>query len=340
MGESLSERIFKRGSEFLNVEYPIICGAMTWVSEPKLVAAVSNAGGLGCLAGGNSPSDILKKQIEETRSLTGKPFGVNLITIAPVYRDHLALIKEVKPSIVIFAGGIPRKAEIDIVKEIGAKALCFAANYIMARRMIEYGADALIIEGREAGGHIGHLSLSILIQEVLAKVQDIPVFVGGGIATGRMCADLLMMGAAGVQLGTRFVVAEESNAHEAFKKKIIKSKSRDAISTPQIDSRLPVSPVRALRNKGTEDFGRLQIELVEQIDKGDINRMDAQLKLEEFWMGRLKTAIIDGDVSGGSLMAGQSVGLVDKEMPAKDIIDELVTDIEEELKRIRDILTI
>ncbi len=338
MGENLSNRVFKKGCDFLRVKYPIICGAMTWVSEPKLVAAVSNAGGLGCLAGGNSPTDVLKKQIEETRCLTDKPFGVNLITLAHVYREHLSLLQDVKPDFVIFAGGIPRKAEIDSVKEIGAKALCFAANYTVANRMIEYGADALIIEGREAGGHIGHVSLSVLLQQVLFQVQDIPVFVGGGIASGRMCASLLLMGAAGVQLGTRFAVAEESCAHPEFKKKFVKAKARDAVETPQLDRRLPVSPVRALRNKGTDDFAKLQIKLIEQLEKGEISRIEGQIKLEEFWMGRLQSAVIDGDVSYGSLMAGQSVGLVDKVMAVNDIIDELVNDIENELKRVRDVL--
>ncbi len=338
MTTRLTDRFFQHGRDFLQVKYPIICGAMTWVSDPKLVAAVANAGGFACLAGGNTPVDILEQQILETRALTDKPFGLNVITIAPVYREQLDLVRKTKLPYLIFAGSFPRQSEVKSVKEIGTKIMCFASSHSIARRMLNYGADALIIEGSEAGGHVGYVSLCVLLQQVLFELQEVPIFVGGGIATGQMCAHLLLMGAAGVQLGTRFALAAESCAHPDFKERYLKAKAREAVSTPQFDSRLPVVPVRALRNKGTDDFSKLQIELIKQLDEGSISRKEAQFKVEEYWMGCLRSAVIDGDVSHGSLMAGQSVGLVDKIMPVKNIIDDLVNQTEKELHRVRDSL--
>jgi len=316
-----------------------MCGAMTWISTPELVAAVCNAGGFGCLAGGNTPIDILEQQIEQTRRLTDKPFGLNVITIAPAYTDQLELIQRTNPPFVVFAGSFPRDKEVKIAKDSGAKVLCFASTYSIAQRMIRYGADALILEGMEAGGHVGHVTLTVLLQQVLFEVPDIPVFVAGGISTGRMCAHMFLMGAAGVQMGTRFVLSEESCAHPEFKKELIKAKARDAVSTPQFDSRLPVVAVRALRNKGTREFGRLQLELISQLDAGALNSSDAQQRVEEYWMGALHRAVIEGDTVTGSLMAGQSVGLVNRTMPIKDIIDELVRDTEAELQRIQNTLS-
>jgi enoyl-[acyl-carrier protein] reductase II len=332
---SLLDTFSERGCRFLGTRYPILCGAMTWVSDPKLVAAVCDAGGFASLAGGNSPTEILEQQIRETRELTDKPFGLNVITIAPAYRDHLELAGREKLPFVIFAGSFPRRPEIELAKKNGAKVLCFASTQTIAQRMVEYGADALVLEGMEAGGHVGHVTLAILLQQVLFKVDDVPVFVAGGLGTGRMCAHLLLMGAAGVQMGTRFALSRESCAHPRFKETFIKAKARDAVSTPQIDSRLPVVPVRALRNEGTDDFRRLQVELIAKLGKGEIDRTEAQVKVEEFWVGRLRNAVVDGDVSHGSLMAGQSVGLVDKEMTVQEIIDDIVGEAEAELKRVQ-----
>ena len=335
MSTTLLDGFSRRGSEFLGVRYPFICGAMTWVSDPKLVAAVCNAGGFASLAGGNTPRDILERQIRETQRLTDKPFGVNLITIAPAYREHLQLVSELQLPFVIFAGSFPRRPELELVKNTGARALCFASTESIARRMLKYGADALILEGMEAGGHVGHVTLMILLQQVLFKVPDVPIFVGGGIATGRMCAHMFMMGAAGVQLGTRFALAEESCAHPKFKEAFIKAKARDAVSTPQFDSRLPVVAVRGLRNRATEDFGKLQLDLVNQLSRGEMARAEAQETVEKFWVGRLREAVMDGDISRGSMMAGQSVGMVDRVMPVQDIVNELVADTEAELQRMR-----
>jgi enoyl-[acyl-carrier protein] reductase II len=334
MNTKLSDRFFKRGREFLGVKYPFICGAMTWVSDPKLVATVCNAGGFACLAGGNNPPEILKQQIEETRRLTEKPFGMNLITIAPAYQEQLQLAQRMSLPYVFFAGSFPRENEMKLVQESGAKVLCFASTRSIANRMLRYGADALILEGMEAGGHVGQVSLIVLLQQLLFEISEVPIFAAGGIATGKMCAHLFLMGAAGIQLGTRFATSEESCAHPDFKQRLLQAQARDAVSAPQFDSRLPVVAVRALRNKGHDDFARLQLKLVRQLDEGSILRSEAQEQVEEFWMGALYRAVVEGDIAHGSLMAGQSVGLVDKIMPVQDILEELARDTEAELERV------
>ena len=326
----------KRGSEFLNVKYPILCGAMTWVSEPQLVAAVCKSGCFGCLAGGNAPVDILHKQILETRSLTPNPFAVNLITIAPAYHDQLEMLKDMKVPYIVFAGSFPKEKEVLAAKETGAKVMCFASTVSIAERMIKFGADAIILEGSEAGGHIGHVSSIVLMQQVLFKFADqIPVFVAGGIATGKMIAHALLMGASGVQLGTRFVMTEECRAHENFKMAFRRANARDAVATPQFDSKLPVVSVRSLRNKGMDEFGKLQLRLLKELEAGTVTRQFAQEEVERFWVGALRRAVVDGDVDGGSLMAGQSVGLVDKVMPIRDVVAELLNDAEAELVSVK-----
>lgn len=331
----LRDCLFARGREFLGVETPVLCGAMTWVSNPALVSAVSNAGAFGCLAGGNTPPEILVKQVAETRSLTDKPFALNLVTVSPAYASQLVLLKELKLPYVVFAGSVPKEHEVALAKESGAKVLCFAPTMALAKRMLKFGADALVLEGMEAGGHIGHVSLMVLLQELLFEISAVPVFVAGGIATGRMCAHLLMMGAAGVQLGTRFAIAEESTVHEKFKTAFVRAKSRDAVASVQIDGRLPVVSVRALQNKGCESFSKLQLRLIQEIDAGTVTREHAQEEVEKFWMGALRRAAVEGDIENGSVMAGQSVGLVDKIMSVKEILAELTADIETELQRIK-----
>ncbi|MCP3964898.1 MAG: hypothetical protein GY750_11150 [Lentisphaerae bacterium] len=328
--------LMQRGSDFLGCEYPIICGAMTWVSEPNLVAAVCNSGCFGCLAGGNAPTDILRQQVAQVRELTDKPFGVNLITIAPSYKEHLEAIKDMKLPFVVFAGSFPRREEIEIAKATGAKVMCFASTVSIAKRMIRFGADAIILEGNEAGGHIGHVSATVLMQQVLFEVADsTPVFMAGGIATGKMMAHTLLMGAAGVQLGTRFVMTDECLAHDKFKLSFIRANARDAISTPQYDSKLPVVAVRSLRNKGVQEFGHLQLKLLKELESGSIKREVAQEEVEKFWMGALRKAVVDGDVEGGSLMAGQSVGLVNKIVPVRELVDELITDASEAVGQLK-----
>ena len=331
----LIDRFFGAGREFLGCQYPIMCGAMTWVSDPKLVSTIGNAGGFGLLAGGNTPVDIFEQQIIETQELTDKPFGVNLITLAPVYNDQLELVCKLGCQFVVFAGSIPKKSEIEKAKRCGANVICFASTAPLAHSLIERGADALILEGSEAGGHIGPVALSVLIQQILFNVGSVPIFIAGGIATGRMMAHLLMMGAAGIQMGTRFIMAEECIAHAKFKETFRKAKAKDAMATPQFDSRLPVIPVRALKNEGSIEFAKLQLELLSKLDNNLIERHEAQYKVEEFWAGALRQAVIEGDVARGSLMAGQSVGLVNKIQPLKEIIAEMITDAESELQRLK-----
>jgi enoyl-[acyl-carrier protein] reductase II len=333
----LLDKFIKAGQDFLGCKFPIMCGAMTWVSDYKLIGALGNAGGFGLLAGGNTPVDILEKEIIATREYTDAPFGVNLITIAPVYKNQLQLVCDTHCELVMFAGSIPKDSEIQQVKDTGAKVICFAPTAPLAHRLIKMGADALMIEGAEAGGHIGPVSLSVLLQQILFEIDSVPVFVAGGIATGRMMAHLLMMGAAGIQMGTRFVMSEECKAHPKFKAVFKKANARDAVATPQFDSRLPVIPVRALKNKGSIEFSKLQIELMYKLEKKLIDQQQAQYEVENFWVGALRDAAIDGNIERGSLMAGQSVGLVNKIKPILGIIDEMVNDAESELKRLNKI---
>ncbi|MFA6103303.1 MAG: nitronate monooxygenase [Victivallaceae bacterium] len=330
------ESMMKRGSDFLNCKYPVICGAMTWVSEPGLVAAVCNNGCFASLAGGNAPVEILRQQIQQTQALTDKPFAVNLITIAPAYRDHLAMLKEMKMPYIVFAGSFPKEKEIEIAKESGAKVMCFASTLSIAERMIRFGADAIILEGSEAGGHIGHVSAMVLLQQVLFQVSEkIPVFIAGGIATGKMIAHMFMMGASGVQLGTRFVMTDECIAHPKFKDAFMRAEARDAVSTPQYDSKLPVVAVRSLRNKGLANFGALQLRLLKEMQEGIIHREQAQSEVEKYWVGALRKAVVDGDVEYGSLMAGQSVGLAKDILPVKALIERLLSEASDELNNVK-----
>ncbi len=327
-------KAWKRGTEFLGTRYAILCGAMTWVSESTLVSAISNAGGFGVLAGGNMPPDLLAKEIDATRGRTTFPFGVNMITVAPNYRAHIDIVVREKAPFAIFAGSIPSGRDIEQVKAAGAKVICFAPVLSLARRLIKQGADALVIEGNEAGGHIGPVATSVLAQEFLLSISEVPVFVAGGIGTGEMIAQYLMLGAAGAQLGTRFVVAQECIAHPRFKEAFIRAQARDAMPTAQFDPSLPTIPVRAIVNQGTQDFNRLQFELLGKVKAGAMPREEAQVKLEEFWVGALRRAVIDGDVEHGSLMAGQSVAFAKKIQPVAEIIDELVGSAERKLAEV------
>jgi enoyl-[acyl-carrier protein] reductase II len=324
---------WKRGTDFLGTRYAILCGAMTWVSEPNLVAAISNEGGFGVLAAGNMPPDLLARQIAETRARTEFPFGVNLITVAPAFRDHIGVVIREKCPFVFFAGAIPSGKDIAEVKEAGLKVVCFAPILSLARRLIRQGIDALVIEGNEAGGHVGPVTTSVLAQEFLLNITEVPVFVAGGIGTGEMIAHYLALGAAGVQLGTRFVAAEECVAHPRFKEAYVKAAARDAMPTSQFDPSLPTIPVRAIVNEGTRDFNRLQLSLLEGLQAGTISREDAMARLEEFWVGALRRAVVEGDVEHGSLMAGQSVAFVKKVQPVREILEELVAGAESALAR-------
>lgn len=316
--------LWQKGCDFLGTEHAILGGAMTWVSERNLVAAISNAGGFGVIACGAMTPDILATEIQATHKLTNKPFGVNLITLHPQLDDLVQICIQEKASHVVLAGGVPSKKTITTLKEAGIKVVCFAPALALAKRMINFGADALVIEGNEAGGHIGPVSTSVLAQEILPHIKDVPVFIAGGIGRGEAMLSYLEMGASGCQLGTRFVCANECQAHPNFKKAFLKSAARNAIVSSQIDSRFPVIPVRAIDNKGTQDFMTFQREMINKVDQGDIALDAAQLEIEHYWAGSLRKAVVEGDIEHGSLMAGQSVGLVKTEQTTQKIINELV----------------
>lgn len=317
-------RLWARGAAFLGCPIVIMGGAMTWVSERNLVAAISNAGGFGVIACGSMTPELLDAEIKATQKLTAKPFGVNLITLHPLLLDLVDVCIANKVSHVVLAGGIPPTEAIKRVKDGGAKLICFAPAVVLAKRFIKQGADAIVIEGSEAGGHIGPVSTSVLAQEILPAIRDVPVFVAGGIARGDAIVSFLEMGASGVQMGTRFVCASECVAHPNFKKAFIRANARDAMPSVQLDKRFPVIPVRALANKGVENFMEKQREVIAKFDAGQLDAAAAQLEIEHFWAGALRRAVIDGDVENGSLMAGQSVGMVTKEQPVAAIFAELL----------------
>ena len=338
MTEAMEKRLsryWNKGREFLGVRYPLISGAMTWISDSRLVRTVGEAGAFGVLAAGNMHVENLEAEVKALRAAgPAVPYAVNLITIAPNYQAHLKKLSDMGVPFIVFAGSFPKKGDVQAAKASGAKVMCFASTESIAARMIDYGTDALILEGSEAGGHIGHVSTIVLIQEVLFRFEQVPVFVAGGVATGRMIAHLLLMGAAGVQMGTIFAMSEECRAHPAFKERFRRARSREAMATPEYDSSLPVVSVRAIKNKGTEEFGELQLSLLRKIKNGEIGRVEAQYQVEKYWVGALRRAVEDGDVDHGSLMAGQCVGLIDEIKPIRVIIEELVREAEETLAKL------
>lgn len=326
--------LMQRGTDFLGCDTAILCGAMSWVSERNLVAAISNAGGFGVIACGAMTPELLDTEIAATKALTTKPFGVNLITMHPALFELIAVCRKHGVTHVVLAGGIPPKGSVEAIKEGGAKVICFAPTLALAKKLLRSGADAMVIEGMEAGGHIGPVSTSVLAQEILPELShDHLIFVAGGIGRGEAIASYLEMGAAGVQLGTRFACATESIAHPDFKKAFFRASAREAVASVQVDPRLPVIPVRALKNKGTEEFTAKQREVAALLDAGAVDMAEAQLQIEHFWAGALRRAVVEGDVENGSVMAGQSVGMVTKEEPAAAIIAELMSQCEAALAR-------
>jgi enoyl-[acyl-carrier protein] reductase II len=320
--------LWKRGTDFLGCEYAILGGAMSWVSERNLVAAISSAGGFGVIACGSMTPDLLKAEIQATKNLTNKNFGVNLITMHPMIEQLIDVCVECGVKYVVLAGGLPASKDIAKLKEHNIKVICFAPALTLAKRLIKNGVDALIIEGNEAGGHIGPVATSVLAQEILPFITEVPVFVAGGIARGETMVNYLNMGAAGCQFGTRFVCAHESIAHQKFKQIFIKANARDAVASVQVDEEFSVIPVRAINNAATKDFIKIQQEAIAEYRSGKIDKNAAQLKIEHYWAGALKRAVIDGDVERGSVMAGQSVGMVTKEESVQEIIDSLILQAE------------
>jgi len=325
-------KLWKRGTEFFGIEKAIIGGAMSWISDPDLAAAISNAGGVGFIAGGALKPEMLDEWIKTTQKKTKKTFGVNLMTMHPNLDDLIDVCGQNHVSHVILAGGVPKTESVKKIKDYGIKCMCFAPALVLAKRLMRAGVDAFVIEGHESGGHVGPITTTILTQEILpALAKDIPVFVAGGIGTGKIAAAYLMMGAAGVQVGTRFVCTFECNAHRKFKDAYLKAAARDAMPTVQVDHRFPVIPVRAISNDATIKFMQFQHEIVQKYNNGEIELKDGQMQIESYWMGALRKAVVDGDVENGSVMAGQSVEFVKKEMSVQQVVDELTNDAAAEL---------
>ena len=322
---SFLAKIWEKGCQFLGSSYAIMGGAMTWVSNYQLVGAISGAGGFGVLACGAMSPQLLDEEIVRTKALlNSRPFGVNLILMHPQLAQLIDVCCDHQLSHVVLAGGLPTTQIIKRLSSHHIKVIGFAPSSILAKRLVRSGINALIIEGHEAGGHIGPVSTSVLAQEILFTIQDIPIFIAGGIGRGEAIASYLQMGAAGVQLGTRFVCAFESPAHPNFKQAFIRASAREAAVSIQLDPRFPVIPVRSLANQSSQNFIVFQGQIIKDYENGVLTLEEAKLKIEHFWSGALRKAVIDGDIINGSLMAGQSVGMITKEESTQDIINELV----------------
>ncbi|MBC7332171.1 MAG: enoyl-[acyl-carrier-protein] reductase FabK [Synergistetes bacterium] len=299
-------RFKTRITEMLNLEYPIFQGGMAWVANADLAAAVSNAGGLGIIGAGNAPADWLEKEIKRAKELTNKPFGVNIMLLSPYVDDVIELLKRERVPVVTTGAGSPQKV-IDALKPLGTKVIPVIASVAHAKRVEKQGADAVVAEGTESGGHIGELTTMVLVPQVVDAVS-IPVIAAGGIGDGRGFVAALALGAEGVQMGTRFVCALESPAHIKYKERIVNAGDRDTVVTARITGH----PVRCLKNKLTKEFERLEME------RASIE------EFEKLGVGKLRSAVVEGDVEWGSVMAGQISGLIKDIKPAKEIIEDIM----------------
>ena len=296
--------------ELLGIEYPIIQGGMAWVATAELAAAVSNAGGLGLIAAGGAPADVVREQIKKARTLTDKPFGVNVMLMSPFSDEVMEVVIEEKPAVVATGAGNPGKY-IERLKEAGIKIMPVIASVAMAKRMEKAGADAVIAEGTEAGGHIGELTTMVLTPQVVDAVS-IPVVSAGGYADSRGTKAAFALGADGIQVGTRFICSTECIAHENYKNAVLKAKDRDAVVT----GRSTGAPVRALKNKLTKEYQRLEKEGA------------SAEEIEELGVGGLRRAFQDGDIENRSLMAGQSAAMVHEIQPCSEIVKDYFKDVE------------
>lgn len=305
-------------TELLNIQYPIFQGGMAWVAEHTLAAAVSNAGGLGIIASGGAPCDYVREEVRKTKALTDKPFGVNIMLMNPEADAIAHMVIEEGVKVVTTGAGNPEKF-FPVWKEAGIKILPVVASVGLARRMEKYGADALIAEGCESGGHIGEMTTMALVPQVVQAV-NVPVVAAGGIGDGHGVAAAFMLGAEGVQVGTRFLLADETQIHENYKEKVLKAKDIDS----QVTGRSTGHPIRVLRNPMTRKYLKMEAE-------------GATLEeLEVMTLGSLRRAVVEGDVKEGSLMAGQIAGLLNKRQTCKEIIKEMMTeavDVMEEAAR-------
>lgn len=298
-----------RITELLGIDYPIFQGGMAWVADGDLAGAVSNAGGLGIIGGGNAPKEVVKANIDKVKSITDKPFGVNIMLLSPFADDIVDLVIEEGVKVVTTGAGNPGKY-MERFREAGIIVIPVVPSVALAKRMEKLGVDALIAEGMEAGGHIGKLTTMTLVRQVVDAV-DIPVIAAGGIADGSGAAAAFMLGAEAIQVGTRFVVAKESNAHRNFKDKILKAKDIDTVVSASVVGH----PVRAIKNKLSTNYANAEKEFL-------AGRKTAG-EIEELGAGALKNAVVDGDVVNGSVMAGQIAGLVRKEETCKEILEDL-----------------
>ncbi|MCX5619321.1 MULTISPECIES: NAD(P)H-dependent flavin oxidoreductase [Bombella] len=326
------DQLWKPGCDFLGSRYSILGGAMSWVSERNLVSAISNAGGFGVIACGAMEPERLEEEVVATQALTDQPFGVNLITMHPKLEALVDVCLAHNVSHVVLAGGVPSGSIIRRVRDGGARAMGFAPAVALGKRLVKLGIEALVIEGSEAGGHVGPVSLNVLAQEILPNITEVPVFVAGGLGRGDAVLSYLEQGAAGGQFGTIFAASQESIAHERFKQAFRRGNARDAVMSVQLDERFPVIPVRGLANAATRHFMEHQADVIERFRKGQIEREAAQLEIEHFWAGALRRAVIEGDVENGSMMAGQSVGMVKEIRPVAEIITTLVDQAVEALQ--------
>ena len=301
-------------TELLGIQYPIIQGGMAWVGTWELASAVSEAGGLGIIGSGGAPAEWVKDQIQQVKKHTDKPFGVNLMLMNPDADKIAQIIAEEHVEVVTTGAGNPEKY-MKMWKEAGVKVVPVVASVALARRMERSGADAVIAEGTESGGHIGETTTMVLVPQVVDAVS-IPVIAAGGIADGRGFAAAVMLGAKAVQMGTIFVASKESIVHEAYKQKVIKAKDIDT----KVTGRSTGHPVRTLRNQQTKEYLRLEA-------------AGASLEeLEKLTLGGLRKAVVDGDVMHGSVMAGQIAGLVKEELSCKEIIEKVYGEAQELLK--------
>lgn len=301
-----------RVCELLDIDHPVLQGGMTWVSDASLAAAVSNGGGLGIIGAGAMPSEMLREEVARTRELTSKPFGVNLIMINPEFGKQLKVLLEEKPSVVTL-GAVQSTEVITKLKEEGIMVLPVVAAVAIARRAEQHGADAIIAEGSEAGGHIGETTTMVLTPLVAGAVE-VPVIAAGGIVNGATLAAAFILGAEGVQMGTRFVCAEECTVHEAVKEKFVKAGDRATMVT----ARSIGYPVRTIRNK----LANLYTEWEKDYLMGKRTAMD----IEALGVGKLREAMREGNVRDGSIMAGQSVAMVEKVQPAAEIITQVIAE--------------
>jgi len=301
--------------DLLHIKYPIFQGGMAWVAEHNLAAGVSEAGGLGIIAAGNAPADVVRNEIRKAKEKTDKPFGVNIMLLSPNASEVAQVVIEEKVPVVTTGAGNPEKYLKDW-KAAGIIVIPVVASVALAKRMERSGADALVAEGCEAGGHIGELTTMALIPQIVDAVS-IPVIAAGGVGDGRGLAAILMLGAKGAQVGTRFVVSHESIVHDNYKKRIISSKDIDSIVT----GRSTGHPVRALRNNMTRNYLKL-----EQEGK-------SFEELELLTLGSLRKAVMEGDITEGSVMAGQIAGLVSKEQSCKEIMEEMISEAVSVIKK-------